>query len=625
MRNLTTRLAVLPVMAVAASLALDAPAAHAQNIFDVLFGGNQNRHQRAQPPQRHVAPPPRTQVAPQPEPPRRAPPRVAGPQYYDYRPEALSRVDFSPLLDRPRPAAVELSPVDQAFSDALAHLDGFVLRAEKEISAALVDHYRDKPNFIWITDGDVGPKAREAMKVLARAASFGLEPADYHVSLPANATNTADRTAALVHFEMTLSARVLRYLLDARAGRIVANKLSGYHDFDRKRVDFAAALRTMSRTREMRTYLESRHPQHPEFEALKRELAALRRSEEETVAIAPGTLLRPGATSAEFPKILQLIARDADDTFRAEHGPLLAAWFTSETYDRRLEPMIKAAQSARGLQPDGVIGPKTIEALAGHSVAERIDKTIVAMEQLRWLPEEFGDRYVFLNAPAFTAAYFEGGEEKLSMRAIYGTPATQTFFFQDEVSFVEFHPFWGVPRSILVNKYLPLLANDSSYLDRNGFDVVNQQGQRVSSTSVNWSQYGANPPYSVRQRPGRGNALGELKIMFPNRHAIYMHDTPDRHLFERDNRALSNGCVRLADPRGMAAAVLGWSRGQIESRLAGQHSRANLETKVPVYVGYFTAWPDAEGTVRFHGDVYSRDARTLTALRKTSELRSPES
>ena len=135
------------------------------------------------------------------------------------------------------------------------------------------------------------------------------------------------------------------------------------------------------------------------------------------------------------------------------------------------------------------------------------------------------------------------------MRAIVGDKRTQTYFFQDRIEYVEFHPYWGVPKSILVNKYLPKLINDPSYLDRSGFEVTDSRGRKISSSAINWAAYGADIPFDVRQLPGSSNALGELKIMFPNKHAIYMHDTPDKHLFERDNRALSNGDIYDRDEK----------------------------------------------------------------------------
>jgi len=208
---------------------------------------------------------------------------------------------------------------------------------------------------------------------------------------------------------------------------------------------------------------------------------------------------------------------------------------------------------------------------------------------------------------------------------VVGKPSNQTSFFHDEIEYVEFNPYWGVPRSILINEMLPRLRNDPGYLDRAGYQVTDSRGRRVSSSSIDWGRYGANIPFDVRQEPSERNALGELKIMFPNKHAIYMHDTPAKNLFSRDMRAYSHGCVRLQDPRAMAAAVMGWDESQIVERLKKGHNQVELPSKIPVYVTYFTAWPDAEGKVAYYPDVYGRDNRVETAMEKTSDMRAPSS
>ena len=137
---------------------------------------------------------------------------------------------------------------------------------------------------------------------------------------------------------------------------------------------------------------------------------------------------------------------------------------------------------------------------------------------------------------------------------------TRPAFFYDEIEQVDYNPYWGVPQSILVNEMLPRLRRDPGYLDRAGYEVSDSKGRRIPSSAVNWGAYGSKIPFDVRQSPSEANALGELKILFPNKHAIYMHDTPQKALFKQDMRAFSHGCVRLADPRGMAAAVLGTTR-----------------------------------------------------------------
>ena len=208
------------------------------------------------------------------------------------------------------------------------------------------------------------------------------------------------------------------------------------------------------------------------------------------------------------------------------------------------------------------------------------------------------------------------------MRVVVGTKANQTYFFDDTIELVEFNPYWGVPQSIIINEMLPKLRADPSYLDRLGYEVT-AGGRAVSSSSVNWNAVGKGSGIGVRQPPSDGNALGELKILFPNSHAIYMHDTPSKSLFQRDTRALSHGCIRLHDPRAMAAKVLGTSVADIGSHIAGgQNKQVQLSTKVPVHIAYFTAWPDDAGTVEYFADVYGRDSYLRKAIDATEAARS---
>ena len=149
-----------------------------------------------------------------------------------------------------------------------------------------------------------------------------------------------------------------------------------------------------------------------------------------------------------------------------------------------------------------------MRALIGHSDGAKQQKLIVAMEQARWLPNDLGSRYVFINQPAFMVYYHNNNREELSMRTVVGSKAHQTFFFEDEIQTVEFNPFWGVPQSIIINEMLPKLRADPGYLDRMGYEVA-VNGQAVSSSSVNW--YGSTNAISVRQPPSGDNALGERR------------------------------------------------------------------------------------------------------------------
>ncbi|HVV43324.1 MAG TPA: L,D-transpeptidase family protein, partial [Nitrobacter sp.] len=543
--------AALPFAILASAVLAGAPAAHAENIFDMLFG----RHPRAEPLPMDM----RQQRPERPATPRVRAPRVAGPGYRTYKPDVLGKVDFRPLLAAPAPAAFEPSLQNDGFAEAKQGLDGFDLLAEKDIGKALTAYYTQHPQFIWVTGFGPNSRAEQALAEFGDAASYGLNPADYAVTPPpANFSpdDTADRMKDLARFELTLSARVLRYVHDAVEGRVDPNRMSDYYDLPLKPLDYGAVLDALAHTYEVKTYLESRHPQNSEYQALRKELQTLRASAENDIVVDPKTFVRPGETNPEFHKILELLSRSTDIAVPPDEGGVLASHAGSDLYSDDLVPLIKAAQKAKGLKPDGVIGPRTVQALAGTSKAEKIEKVILALEEMRWLPSDLGDPRVFINEPAFMVTFTKGGVDQLSMRAVVGKPTNQTTFFYDQIEQVDFHPYWGVPRSILVNEMLPRLLRDPGYLDRAGYEVTDSKGRRIPSSSIDWGAYGANIPYDVRQQPSEANALGELKILFPNKHAIYMHDTPEKYLFDRDMRAFSHGCVRLQKPREMAAAVL---------------------------------------------------------------------
>lgn len=614
----------LGIAAAALSLLVaTASAAQADNVFDMLFGSG-NRATSSARGAHQSAPEPRS----------RKPvslPRISAPTFYTYRPDDLVHVDFDGIEPPAAQAAFEPALAGAAFREALPGLAGYELFAEKEIAEALARHYSNNPDFIWVSGHQANARAERALRVLAEADRYGLLQADYAVTVPAlrfSYDALAERQQALIRFEMALSARALRYARDAYLGRVDPNRLSGFHDLPKKPFDAAQSLAFMANASDVGLYLEGLHPRGGEYRALMAELETLRAAAEREIAVDPRTFVRPGGTHPDFANILRLIERDGNAALLETHGALLRSHAGSTVYDEELVPVIKAAQSMHDLRPDGIVGPRTVAAIAGESKSARIAKVLYALERLRWLPSDLGDTRVVVNAAAFEVDYFEDGRPKLNMRTVVGTPVNQTSFFYDTLAYVEFNPYWGVPRSIIVNEMLPKLFADPSYLDRNGYEVIDGRGRKVSSTAVDWGGYGTSIPFGVRQKPGRGNALGELKILFPNRHNIYMHDTPSKGLFERDTRAYSHGCIRLADPRAMAAAVLDISLEEVAASIgsgSGQPTRRDIRREIPVYVAYFTAWPRAAGKIGYHDDVYGRDERLKTALDKVADLRSPSS
>lgn len=555
-------------------------------------------------------------------------PRVKAPSYYTYKAEPMRLVASSRFADPVVTSAVSASDAPQAGIDAATDPRHFLVEAQVKatdsVAKALEAHYAAGKPLLWVSGSMMNDRARSVLRVLERADEVGLDPADYDVAVPPlnfDSADAAGRNKALMQFELTLSAKVLAYVQDAVRGRIDPNKLSGYHDFKRKDVDLDSALKLIAMSPNPGAYLESRNPSNPQFEALKAELARLKAEEtgaDKPIIINLQSSLKPGMSSPEVANIVAALQRHGSEGLKARHAATFASYTGTPDYTPELVALVEDYQKEAGLKPDGIVGKATAGRMMGVSNEAKIDKLVVAMEQLRWLPKDLGSRYVFINQPAFMAYYHNDNREQFSMRVVVGGPHTQTYFFNDEIETVELHPYWGVPASIIVNEMLPKLRQDPYYLDRLGYEVT-YAGSKVSSADINWSD---TKKVGVRQPPGSDNALGELKILFPNTHSIYMHDTPSKSFFKRDMRALSHGCIRLAEPRVMAAAVLGTTVEDIGKRLSQPGNKAiSVPQKVPVYVSYFTAWPDKDGVVRYYDDVYQRDDYTRKAFATTTRAR----
>ncbi|WP_322987608.1 L,D-transpeptidase family protein [Hoeflea sp.] len=600
------------------------PPVQAQGLLDVLFKSPAQRQrekmarQRARQEAATPAPVPVKPVA-----------RISGPSYRTYRADKIVQVDFSKMADPVVTGAIgdmTLSPLGlDPFAEGRAALADLSIKALPEAAEAVVAHYSEHPAYMWVSGTAVTDHARAVVEVLNNADAVGLSAADYKVELPDDAFDVAQggaRQRQLMTFEMQLSTAVANYILDASRGRVDPNRISGYHDFKRKSPDLTARLEALSKSADPAEALLAHNPQGAHFEALAAELKRLQDLDEgDRIEISENLLLKPGQSNPELSNVMAAIANKASDALKVDHALVLASYAGKPGYDNEIVDLVKGFQKEAGLKPDGVVGPATRRALVGISNADKIEKVRLAMERARWLPGVLASRRVFINQPAYTATYYNGGKSELSMRVVVGKKSNQTNFFDDEIELVEFNPYWGVPQSIIINEMLPKLRRDASYLDRLGYEVT-VGGRAVSSSSINWNGVGRGSGIGVRQPPSNGNALGQLKILFPNSHAIYMHDTPSKSLFDRDTRAFSHGCIRLQDPRAMAAKVLGTSVDQVGSYIAaGQNKQVQVPEKFPVHVAYFTAWPDDAGTVHYYADIYGRDGYLRKAIDATEKVR----
>ena len=500
------------------------------------------------------------------------------------------------------------------------------MRAEKYIASAVSEYYKENQKYHWLDEkGEWNPKAISALKVLSDAEAYGLRSTDYEVTTTAFAVDLDEKSLSIekIKREISLTTSVLRYAMDAKFGTINPNRLSGYHDFPVHYGQASDVLEELMSSFLLQHTLQSLHPSNSKFAALRRELASLRDIDDDLIELDPETFIRPGQSHAELPNVVMAIKKRASKELLETHSEVLDEYYGYLDYPKELVAAVKAYQKEAGLGADGIVGRNTITKLAGISSEVKTMKLALAMERLRWHPHQFGERHVFINQPEYRARYIENGKEALSMRVVVGKKSNQTNFFYDEIEHVTYNPYWGVPRSIIVNEFAPKSLANPAYLDNQGYELRTWGGKKLSSSNINWSEIGTSPQFSVRQKPGPKNALGSLKIMFPNKHAIYMHDTPAKNLFSREHRAYSHGCIRLHDPQAMAAAVLGKNRSHVNSRIKpGKNKTEKLSVKVPVYVSYFTAWPQEDGTVKYFNDMYGRDAHLIKAFKATEKARS---
>ena len=460
--------------------------------------------------------------------------KISGPSYYTYKTETIATLSLAaslPVLAIAKPVEVNallgeddlgrptIGNIDTASTgsvDQAPHvlnasaLEGWTMKTEAGIAAALKKHYSNAADYLWV-DRDFQPneKARQALAVLKRAEEFGLSAGDYAVGEVSGGDVLqygAEKAGA--RFELALSAAILRYGADAQNGRINPNGISGYHDFPNYKRDYDFVAGQVFSAEDAGAKLEGLHPDNERFASMIAELAELRSqlTEDTIEPVKPGTFFKPGQENAELPKVVALIGKKASEELKAKHGETFAAYDGRIVFDESLVVLVKDFQKEAGLGADGIVGKNTLAKLATVSPKAKIQKIELAMERLRWLPENLGQRHVFINQPAYQASYIVNNKTNLSMRAIVGKPSNQTYFFHDTIEIVEVNPYWNVPRSILINQKLGKIRANPGYLSSNGFEVVTAAGV-TDPYSVDWYSGSLNG-VQIRQKPGSGNALG---------------------------------------------------------------------------------------------------------------------
>ena len=332
--------------------------------------------------------------------------------------------------------------------------------------------------------------------------------------------------------------------------------------------------------------------------------------------ILPGPTLHPGDKDRRIPDLRQRLAAAGDlATTRPSLSPI---------FDNELEEAVRRFQQRHGLEDDGLVGRETLAEL-NVSVAERIRQIELNMERWRWIPHDMGDRHILVNIAGFYLQVIEKGWPVQEMQVVVGREYRRTPVFSASMTYLVLNPYWNLPFRIAVEDKLPLIQKDPAYLSENHIHVLTgweRDAAVVDPALIDWQLLNRhNFTYRLRQDPGPHNALGRVKFMFPNHYAVYLHDTPQRELFERISRALSSGCIRLEKPRELALYLLAdhplGDPEQFDEALSKNHEQVVfLKTAMPTHLLYWTAWANRYGTVHFRRDIYDRDIPLDKALKE---------
>lgn len=497
------------------------------------------------------------------------------------------------------PAAASGTAFKQAVAEAAAK--------DKDLST----FYRDT-NYTGVWTGtSAADRARRAalLQALRGADAHGLPVERYALVDLERRIKSAQTARDLGQLDVEMSRVFLRYARDVQTGALIPSRVDEYIVRDVPYRDRATYLPNLMKS-SPRGFFKALPPATPEYRALMKQKMVL---EQKLARGGWGTSvtarkLEKGATGNSVVSLRDRLVR---------MGYLSRS--ASASFDDEMYEAVVAFQSDHGLAQDGVVGAGTLAEI-NVPVSARLQSVIVAMERERWLNKDRGTRHIEVNLADFTAKVIDNGKVTFETRSVVGArdKKRQSPEFSDQMEFMVINPSWFVPRSIATGEYLPELQQNPFAV--NHLIITDSSGRQVNRASVDFTQYTAQSfPYAMRQPPSRSNALGLVKFMFPNKHNIYLHDTPAKNLFGREVRAYSHGCIRLADPFDFAYTLLARQVNDpktfFQSQLAtGREITVNLETPVPVHIIYRTALSGPKGRIQYRRDFYGRDGRIWAAL-----------
>lgn len=466
-------------------------------------------------------------------------------------------------------------------------------------------------NPLWLSADGLHKKRTKALTdALLAANADGMRMADYPIGQLAQAIAALKQTKQptaeqLASADVLLTASFAALGEDLLTGQIDPRTVTSTWHVNPEEENVDSALVRNLRFEALDKALATMRPTDPDYVGLSRELQRFRvivakggwQKIPATGNIKPGEPANPAVLTAVRNRLAMEGIIPASGPDKASMLPPTSlqgtAAATASVYDNDLAAAVALYQSRHAINVDSALGKETIESM-NLPADYRLGEIAANMERLRWLPRSFGSRYIFVNIPAFRLEAFDAGQKVLDMKVIVGKDYVDraTPVFADSMETVVFRPYWNVTPDIARKEIFP---KGPAYLERENMETY-REGRALR----------------IRQRPGPKNSLGLVKFLFPNDYNIYLHDTPNQELFEKDVRAFSHGCIRVEKPAALAQWVLGWDRQKVEQQMQNPPDNKSVKVpkKIPVYIAYSTAYIN-NGQLYFGNDLYSRDDKLV--------------
>ena len=486
---------------------------------------------------------------------------------------------------------------------------------------------------LWLANPQADKNRADALNLLENAATYGLNPASYDIQslqqrLPPESAFTGNDYKQLALYDTAVSLSLLRFLHDLHYGRVNPKAINfDLKSREKKLIDLPTLINSNASQNSIAQLPDLVEPKLKQYQKLKQVLAKYQAIAKNaaTLNLVVTAPVKPGENLPDA-KALERFLVSVGDLSKDENN---ASNKEANSYTHKLASGVKKFQSRHGIDPNGVLSKSTVEAI-NVPISQRVTQIELAMERLRWLPEMSAGATIIVNIPAFQLWAFDDVNEfdanMPNLRVVVGQAMkNETPVLMAEMRFIDFMPYWNVPYNIVKKEILPKLIKNPGYLAGENMELVSTFGNETKAVAFSTSLIPGLSQGSlrIRQRPGKKNALGKVKFMFPNKNDVYLHDTPSRSLFSRSRRDFSHGCVRVQNPGQLAEFVL---KNQLskeainEAMQTEKNRRVILKKSIPVVFFYSTSFVDQHDNLDFYADIYGYDSVLQEELKKSVDL-----